>query len=140
MSERAIGRGPCGRERASERGGVGTLRAAAAAAASSCRTSPTPVAGAARGTLGNALAAAPTPGGRPREARRVARRRGSRLIVARPLPLSLPAGGRAGGQEPWARRRGRDTRFAASPASSRGAANRGTGGISLAGHRRGARG
>lgn len=43
--------------------GVAVAVAVAATAASSSRTSPTPVAGAARGTLGNALAAAPTPGG-----------------------------------------------------------------------------
>lgn len=42
---------------------LGVAVAVAATAASSSRTSPTPVAGAARGTLGNALAAAPTPGG-----------------------------------------------------------------------------
>lgn len=86
-----------------------TLRVAAAAtAASSSRTSPTPVAGAARGTLGNALATAPTPGGRG--ARHAGKRLGegaessspgsawlSRLVgEARPPPLRKERWGAAG--------------------------------------------
>lgn len=89
---------------------AGTLRAAAAS--SSC-TSPTPVAGAAQGTLGNALAAAPTHGGRRREARRVARWRRSRVMAG--LPPFL-AGGRSAAspssKERGARRESSITQFA----------------------------